>query len=182
MEIFALRKLSRKQLIKRGVIAWFVLLFAVFSVDYLFSQLVWTRGESVKYVFFWKEKRSDVKMNDFVLVEGKKGSFSGGKKLTKKVMCMYPYRLKKEGLNFFCCDEKKCWYLHTAVKTNIRGVVLNVFDPCVEDKRNQYESSCVIEIPKDKYYLGTEVPDGYDSRYLGLFDRSEIISVLEPIF
>ena len=162
----------------KGLVFWIVLVFVIISlINFVLARLVWVRGESVKYFLFLREERKELKKGDYVLVKGKPGTYAEGKILTKKVMCLYPYRLKKEGLSFYCCSVLECEYLHTAQRKSLKGKDLYIFHPC----RNG-EESCIVEIPEGKYYLGTDVPIGYDSRYMGFFDRAEIISVLFPLF
>jgi len=156
-------------------------LVAVVSVDRSFSRLVITTDDSTPFTFFWKSERQFEK-GDYVMVKGKAGTLAEGKFLTKQVLCVPGEVLYKKGTSFYCCSDEslgKCEFLHVAVEKTPKGRKLFPFNPCGGDA---YRSSCVVVVPGEKFYLGTGVPSGYDSRYVGFFKKDEVLTRLEPIF
>lgn len=161
------------------------------------SKIVLTMDHSTSYYVFLKESsKKEPEKGDYVIVKGKLGTFSEGKLLTKKVLCTDAEYLKKSGMFYYCCKDvegKNCEFLHVAVDKTPKGTKLKLFNPCewanetvtngtVRWANNDTYSKCLVKIPEGYVYLGTKVPDGYDSRYMGLWDKKEIMCVVKPIF
>jgi|GEM_PF-4781128 len=153
---------------------------SLWTAKRLLSYVVFVNDESTEPFKWFLKTEKHAEVGDYVLVKGKESdSHTRGKLLTKKILCAYPYSLKKKGLSYYCCSEKTCRFLHKALKKTPRGTVLVPFNPC---KGNSYTSECVVKIPEGYYYVGTSSPIGYDSRYLGYFEKKEIKAVLIPLF
>ena len=170
--------MERKKVYARLIAGLVFVFFLLAGLQSLFSKVVITLDKSTPFTFYLKNKERKLEEVSFVLVRGKKNTFAEGKLLTKQVLCAYPKTLKKEGMSFYCCDGV-CRYLHTAMKKTPKGTKLIPFNPCEGDP---YTSKCEVKIPEGKYYLGTNVPDGYDSRYMGFFDEKDVLAVLTPLF
>jgi len=165
---------------KRAFILIVFLCGSLWLAQVVSSNVVFTGDESTKPFKWFLKTKKDAEVNDYVLVEGKESdSHTRGKLLTKKILCAYPYSLKKEGMSYYCCINNTCRFLHTALKRSLKGTKLIPFNPCGGDP---YTSECVVKIPEGHYYLGTLSPVGYDSRYLGYFEKKEIKAVLFPLF
>jgi len=170
--------MEKKKVYARLIAGGILFFFLLTGLQSLFSKVVITLDKSTPFTFYLKNKERKLEELSFVLVRGKKNTFAEGKLLTKQVLCAYPKTLKKEGMDFYCCSGV-CRHLHTAMKKTPKGTKLIPFNPC---GGNPYTSKCEVKIPEGKYYLGTNVPDGYDSRYMGFFDKKDVLAVLTPIF
>lgn len=169
--------MDKKKICARLMVGLVSVFFLLTGLQSLFSRLVITLDKSTPFTFYWKSEK-ELENDVYVLVRGKRGTFAEGKVLTKRVLCAYPQTLKKEGMDFYCCSAV-CRHLHTAMKKTPKGTKLVPFNPCGGDP---YTSKCEVKIPEGKYYLGTNVPDGYDSRYMGFFDKKNVLAVLTPLF
>jgi len=176
----------------------FILISIILAILYLwfvgkvFSKVVITMDHSTPYHLYLKEKTDRYpEKGDYVVVKGRPKTFSEGKLLTKQILCTDTEYLKKSGMFYYCCKDaegKNCELLHVAMDKTPKGTKLKLFNPCewtngtAEWANNDTYSKCLVKIPEGQVYLGTKIPDGYDSRYMGFWDKKEIMWVVRPIF
>jgi len=86
--------------------------------------------------------------------------------LIKHIACMPGDTIEKRGLTYYCNG----FVVATAKLRAKDGRSLTPWIP---------ESNA---IPPDRYFLATFSKDSYDSRYLGLFGKKDIVNCLCPIF
>jgi len=183
----------RKVLIFTIVLAGFV--FYLWFMGKVFSRLVLTLDSSTPYHLYLKEevKREPVK-GDYVVVRGKTGTFAEGKLVTKRGLCTDKEYLKKSGMFYYCCKDaegKRCSLMHVAMDRTPKGKRLKLFNPCSsmevvngtsEWTNDDVYSKCIVKIPEGFVYLGTSVPTGYDSRYVGFWKKDEVLWIVKPVF
>ena len=207
-----LGELKKKIYFFRVVFLFLLLGLSFLVANYIVSHLVFVGMESVRpNVFFWKTKDKNFDYDDFVVVKGKESDrFTKGLLITKMIGCKQEdilvsiiFNNTGEGM-FYCCrgfdldlkfyngDISGCVYLGKTKTYSIEHKVkLYAYNPCedplvVETKilelKDLNAKKCIAKIPKNKYFLYTLSKDSYDSRYVGLFDESELLFKLKPIF
>ncbi len=196
------RGIGKKLTILNLFICFFIFGFILLVVDFFMGRLVITMGKSVPYVLFWKEKEEKINLYDYVVVKTPKDDpFAKGRLIVKKVMCNERQVLKIVGLSYYCCDNLNstfCRHLGEAKLFSKTGKPVTPYNPCIKENReeNKEESKeenknkrginkkeeCFIQIPSGYYFLMMLHKDSYDSRYLGLIERKNIITKVRPIF
>jgi len=165
----------------RLLLAGFILVVCLFVFDRLFSRVVFSFGRSTPYYFFLKVEK-EPELWDYVVVKTPPSDpFAKGRLITKRVSCTPGRYLRISGLDYYCCEKLGSWetcvYLGKAKTRSKKGIPVKPFNPCGE-----FSQVCVVKVPENAYFLVNDHPDSYDSRYLGFFDRSKIVSVVKPVF
>jgi hypothetical protein len=199
---------DKRRLIFRAIL--FVVLFAVSLLIFSFinSHLVFVGMKSVRpYVLFWKTDSRDFTNGDFVVVRGKNTDrFTKGLLLTKKIGCkegdvLVSIIYSNNTGSFYCCRNKnnissdpdlsECLFLgYTKPFSEKYKVKLFPYNPCLNDVTRNFSRAnyinatlkCLTIIPRDMYFLYTDMRDSYDSKYLGFFKKDEILYKLKPVF
>lgn len=113
---------------------------------------------------------------------------------------------------FYCCPRENfsfeklekfsvssCFYMGESKTYSVKyRTRLYAYYPCSDPEvSSKYEETieikksngtvekvkkCISVIPEKEYFLYTDSKDSYDSRYMGLFEESEILYKLKPVF
>ncbi|MFN4245749.1 MAG: S26 family signal peptidase [Brevinematia bacterium] len=175
------KRLDKKSLTARGIIVFLLMICSILLAKFLLGKVVVSYGKSVPHNVFLKSKEP-FRLYDYVLVKtSEKDPFTKGRILTKKITCTEGMALKVVNLDYYCCNSpdssfEKCVYLGKAKLFSKKGERVTPFNPC------NSTNTCIYVIPEGAYFLSTEHPDSYDSRYLGFFGKEDIISKIVPLF
>ncbi len=151
--------------LRMSVLGVSVFLIAVISISHALSEVVINSTPSVKAHVLRKAPDRKIVKGDYVMVPISSAYLPRGyDTLTKHVLCAEGDVLSFKRGAFYCNGK----YLHRPKMQSISGAPLTRF---------AWEEGI---IPKGLVYAGSSHPDGFDSRYLGLF-RLEDLTRLEPI-
>ena len=139
---------------------------------YIIPHLRYSFTNSAGAHFFWVKKRCSYKRWELVEVRiNPDDPFvpdPAHTLLIKHIACLPGETITRKGLSFYCQGHIFVGKAKTRAKDGRR---LHVWKPDVK------------VIPKGKYFLSNPMcRDSYDSRYLGLFRKKDIVHCLEPIF
>ncbi len=139
-------------------IAVFATAIAVFVP--VMDRIVLNGTPSVKANIFWKTPKQAIVKGDYVMAPARHHYIPANYPyLTKVALCFPGDQLKYEADQFFCNGVE----LNKTKKHTLTGAPLEPF---------QWEDG---EIPPGHVFIGSPHPDGFDSRYLGLFAIEELI-------
>ncbi len=134
------------------------------SIWYVGDHLDWVRGESIPVTFAWISG-GPIHTGDYVLFDAQHPIINNGVRshLTKQVVCVEGQQLTFKA-DTFACDGQP---LGSVIHNTYDGTPIQVA-----------EFNGVI--PEGKVFVMGPHPRSFDSRYLGLLDRSSLTRV-EPL-
>ena len=151
---------SARHLRKRITLFGLVVFFSATSIMvHCFERIVLNGTPSVRAHILIKAPAEAPRKGDYVLVPIESRFLPNRyNSLTKKVLCVEGDLLQFKRGAFYCNGE----FLHRPKHISLSGAPLTAF----------LWSDAVV--PQGKVYVGSPHPDGFDSRYLGLFDIDDL--------
>ena len=141
------------------ILGFAVLLGGSTSMAHLFERIVVNGTPSVSAHILIKAPGEEIHKGDYVLVPTQNHFLPNGfDSLTKHVLCVEGDVLAFKRGAFYCNGE----FLHRPKRQSLSGASLDAF----------FWREGVV--PHGKVYVGSPHPDGFDSRYLGLFDLDDL--------
>lgn len=139
------------------------------------SLIVISYGESINHNVLWKVSRDPV-LNDYISIETSPSDpIAKGAMITKQVVCAPGMKLMvTKDKKYFCNGE----FIGAAKDRARTGEEVSNYTPCV----NKDQDVCEIIIPDGCYFAIGHSPDSYDSRYIGLIKKENIVAVSVPIW
>ena len=157
----------RSFVIRRKGFFLVALTFAALVVgDRAWSNVVYAFTESVPVRVLWKTPNQPAQKGDYALAPAAHLYIPENMTfLTKRVLCVAGDELRFDGRNWYC-----------------NGVLLNSVKPATKTglPLEPFQWSGGV-IPEGSVFLGSSHPDGFDSRYLGLFKTNEVVRLREVL-
>ncbi|MEM4134386.1 MAG: S26 family signal peptidase [Candidatus Micrarchaeia archaeon] len=156
-----------------------ILIFILIALPGLIlpSKLVFSYGNSVKSVIFWKVKETPGIDRYVVVKTDSNNKYTKGRNIVKKVACMGgDYLLVTVDKDYYCIHNGQIKHIGKAKDKDKKGDDVTNFVPCEEK-----DKLCRYLIPYGNYFVVGEHKDSYDSKYMGFIDEKNIITVVYPV-
>jgi len=178
--------LKQIALIRRGIskvtsskkrLAYFIITFGIlaFIGSIIPSFIVISYGGSINHHVLWKVSR-DPLLNDYIsIATSPSDPFAKGATITKQVVCTPGMKLTVTKDKKYFCDGQ---FIGKAKDKSKTGKEVENYTPCI----NRNQEACEIIIPDGCYFAVGHNPDSYDSRYIGLIKKEDIVAVSVPVW